>query len=98
MDLGVVSLEGLLVNVLSRSETSIAVEIYSQRDDTLENIFYLYRSGEIEAATGIPATELERFVDDIFHSILVPQGFENFDVTSNPNVIPTTVDYVTDFS
>lgn len=88
------SWDGLLINVLSKSETSIVIDIYSQDNDTESNVYYRYKSGNIETGTGLTSTELISFVDDIMHQVWVEQGVENYNISVNPRVVPTTVDYI----
>ena len=84
----------MLVNVESRSETSIVVGICSENNDTVYNKFYRYKSGEIEKGTGHQASELLAYVDDVLHTVLVEQGVEIFNISIDPTFVPTTVDYI----
>lgn len=60
----------------------------------MNNVFYRYKSGEIVTGTGVTSTELMTFVDDILHTVWFDKGVENYNVSINPNVVPTTVDYL----
>ena len=85
---------GLLINVVYKSETSINVEIYSQRNNDENNFYYRYISGVIETGTGVSSDTLLAYVDDIMHQYLVNQGVNDYNISVNPNVVPTTVDYL----
>jgi hypothetical protein len=86
-------LDGLIINIIDRSEDTISVDVYTQEVSTTDNEFYIFDGLSIVQKNGVPVEEIKSVVEDILREVWYDQGYNTYNINANSGV-PNTVDYV----